>query len=337
MIVISVARSGKFFAQISLLFIILASPLLQALGPFGKSKTPDWAIDQIPDTASTLYGIGSGRSIEAAKQSALEDIAGKLITNVKSSTQQLTQSSNGKVSESFSRNIQTSVEKMGLGGYEVDLSEKKGKVFWVRLSLERSKLFNTTKTQLAPVMLELQRFFGSIGDKSALTVRQEQEHVLSLIADARGKAFVMSAANQGYNALALQKKLAAFESALASKVENLSVYIQGSGQMREFAEKLAHQFGQEGWVASTTSPTAGSIKIVLKGSFRDGVQFGAKFSAATVDVRVSNELGQLVSQQQLNIHGTSQSSHPLARQIAVNKFIDDASVYGVAQKFGLED
>jgi hypothetical protein len=336
MIVKSIAHRGKSLTRLWLLSITLLSAFAQAIGPFGKSKTPEWAIDQVPDTAHTLYGVGSGRSIEAAKQSALEDIAGKLITNVQSTTKQLTQASNGKVSESFSRNIQTSVEKMGLGGYVVDKSEKKGKTHWVRLSLEKSKLFNTTKTQLNPVMLELNDFFASLGRKSALSARLEQEHVASLISDARGKAFVMSAANQGYKVSALQQKLAAYESALNSKVNNLSVYIQAGNQMGEFGEKLAHQFGQEGWVASTRAPKANSIKISLNGSFRDGIQFGAKFSAATVDVRVTNELGELVSQQQLNIHGTSQSSHQLARQIAVNKFIDDASIYGVAQKFGLE-
>jgi len=102
MIVNSAASLNQTVVRFSLLIMLLVSSAAYAIGPFGKSKTPDWAIDQIPDTASTLYGIGSGRSIDAAKQAALEDIAGKLITNVQSSTQQLTQTSNGKVSESFS-------------------------------------------------------------------------------------------------------------------------------------------------------------------------------------------------------------------------------------------
>lgn len=300
----------------------------------GKPKVPDWAMNQIPDTSQVLYGVGSGSSAEAAKQAALQDIAGKLLTQVASETRSHTLASGDSVSEQFSQNIKTSVDDMGLGGYTVDLSEKKGKTYWVRLSLAKSKLFDTTKAQLDPILLEIKNFFSTLDRTSALQVKKSVSHVRSLLDDARSKLFVMKSVRPSYDILSQQQRLSQNEKALSAKVNSLKIYVKASSQLSDLGYKLTNALNQDGMTTTTQASGAGVVTVNLSGNFADSMQMGSKFSAATVRAKTVDELGNLVSERQYQIYGSSSSSHAMARQIAVNKFMDELAIEGAASTLG---
>ncbi len=325
----------RIFLTVLVLAGLGLAPSVYAFG-LGKSKSPDWAVNQASDTAAVLYGIGSGSSPDLAKQSALQDIAGKLLTKVESETSSHTSSSGGRVSERFTRNITTSVDDMGLGGYLVDKSEKKGKVYWVRLSLEKTKLYESTKAQVDPLLLELKNFFSTLSGTSALEVKQNHKSVEKTLEEARGKLFVMKAVRSNFDLLGAQQKLSGYENALKTKVDSLKIYVKASGSLKELASKLTNALNQEGMITTTEPSGSGVVTINLKGTFTDSIQVGAKFSAATVSARTVDELGKLVSERRYQIHGSSHSSHTMARQIAINKFIDDLMLEGVSERLGFE-
>ncbi|MFT7558523.1 MAG: hypothetical protein ACI93R_000418 [Flavobacteriales bacterium] len=322
-------------------FILLVLCLSLSVQPFaygfGKSKAPGWVLNQIPDTDQVFYGIGGGGSLEAAKQGALEDIAGKLLTQVQSSSEYNSVASNDKVSEQFSSNIKTSVSNMGLSGYSVDLSKKKGKMYWIRISLEKSALFSSTAAQLEPVLLELNQTFSHIDSKSVLQIKKNADHLRRLIKDSKGKLFVMSSAQRSYNASPPQQILSSYESRLSDKLKGLVLYLKADKQLAELGTKIAHELNLNGWTATTRRPSAGFVTIQLNGVFKDGIQFGNKFSAAPLSIEVLDEFNKMIAQQQFHIHGTSRSSYENARQIAATKFVDELKLEGVGKKLGLEN
>jgi len=61
---------------------------------------PDWVLSPMQDNINTLYGLGQGRTMEAAKQAALADVAAKLFVRVSGSTTVEIQANNNVVMES---------------------------------------------------------------------------------------------------------------------------------------------------------------------------------------------------------------------------------------------
>ena len=328
----------KDLIRVSALAIVLVLPFQSAIAiGFGNKNPPEWVEDQLPDTDAVFYGIGSGKTPQEAKKVALEDIAGKLMTQVESSVEINTYAANDKVAEEFSSKIKTSVQNMGLSGYTVDASKKKGKTHWVRLKLDKATLFSSTKAQFDPLMMELSNTFKSFNTKSSLDVKKERADLVTKLAKANSQLFVMSSANKSFSASAYNQQLSAHREAVAKKMNELVIYVQASQDMKELAGKIVHELNQVDWVATTQKPAHSSPKLVLEGSFNDGEQFGNPFTQATVQSKLVDEYGRTVNQQSFNIHGTSRSSHASARQIAVNRFVEEASFSGVDDILGLNN
>ena len=111
------------------------------------AQMPDWVQKATPDTSTNMYGVGSGNSLEQAKNLALAELAGK----VSSQVQQLFQMQEQAVKDAYSSQmaIDTRVEvgATDLRYFYVNQTQQVGSVYWVELVLDKTKMANDLKAQ----------------------------------------------------------------------------------------------------------------------------------------------------------------------------------------------
>lgn len=115
------------------------------------SAAPDWVVQPPQDTADTLYGVGSGKSRDAAIQNALADLTAKLGVTVNAQfSSQLSVKNRGFewVKQDSQKTVSTQNETLTLSNYEV-VSSHQPLPTQVTVLLKTDKKRLTSDTQQA--------------------------------------------------------------------------------------------------------------------------------------------------------------------------------------------
>lgn len=111
--------------------LVLSVFLVACQSLTGKtSSIPEWWSAPQEDTSEWLFGLGEGRTLNAANQQALANVAGKLQTNISGSLSSRTQETNISSSNYVDRRMSSEIEKVSLSNFETLKTESiSGKVF----------------------------------------------------------------------------------------------------------------------------------------------------------------------------------------------------------------
>jgi hypothetical protein len=117
--------------------------LLAMVFPFACIATnilPSWATQPTPDTAEHLYGIGSAKSFDGAKNNALSEIASKFNVQVEAMFISLERVNNNVATNNIQIDTKVRVQPTALNNFGVSQSEIKDDLYWVEVKLDRIKL-----------------------------------------------------------------------------------------------------------------------------------------------------------------------------------------------------
>lgn len=132
--------SRSFSAGLLLLLAIAATFSVYA-------QLPDWVQQTTADSDTHMYGVGSGRSLDEAKNMALAELAGKVSSQVQQLFQSQEQAVNDQYSSQMSLDTRVAVGETDLKYFYVSQSEQIKDVFWVELVLDKTKMANDLEAQ----------------------------------------------------------------------------------------------------------------------------------------------------------------------------------------------
>jgi len=298
---------------------------------------PEWVQSPPQDTDNLLFGIGQGASIPNATQSALESVAGKLMTEVESNLTIDTQVEDNIAKESVASQIRSQVAKTNLANYSVEATERDGKDFFVLVKVDQNAVWKANQDALKENLAEIDAYFGKLDKRSTLDVTEEQGAIEDKIKQARSKALISRSLNPNYDHTAISEKLRSYEAKLQDKVDNKAIYIVASPDLTPLAQRLANQLTNEGFTVSLTKPITNTPEIHLDGKFDQYDQFNQKHVTARTVIRVMDEFNKAVSTTEVVLTGASMLSHDSAKTIAINRYMQEVEIQGAAASLGLAD
>ncbi|GGF64020.1 LPP20 family lipoprotein [Alteromonas lipolytica] len=121
--------------------------VLIVLSTSAHAQMPGWVQKSTQDTDAHMYGIGSGNSLEQAKNMALAELAGKVNSQVQQLFQMQEQAVNDDYSSEMSLDTRVEVGATDLKYFYVNQTEQSGSVYWVELVLDKTKMANDLKAQ----------------------------------------------------------------------------------------------------------------------------------------------------------------------------------------------
>ncbi|SMF35668.1 LPP20 lipoprotein [Alteromonadaceae bacterium Bs31] len=299
------------------------------------AKVPDWFESRVPDTAEHMYGVGEGKSLSAATQSALEEVAGRLVTKIESDLETVISAKNNQVETSIDSKVRSEIGNTLISGYEVDASKKSGKSYYARVKVDKIKLLESNQTALNTSLNQLDEFLGKAQQTSVLQIFKKRRMLARNLDDASQKVMIVQALTDTQYTSAYHKKILNHRKNLNTQLARLIVFVDASPDLQVLSRKLVQQLSEEGIRATTDKPGNNTPTIRLKGSFERSERFDQKYVIANTSIDVYDEYSNPLSSKQLIVDGQAYLSHESAITSAINKTIDKLSQEGVARALGL--
>ncbi len=164
-------KKSFFTAFLFLLFACASSDQPQQL-----SSLPSWYITPKASNQN-LYGVGEGYTLAEASQSALNNLASKLMTSISSEFSTLLESNKYSTNEQSRQKINEVVAKITFNNYQVSNSAAVGGKIYTEISVSRDGFINDYSQKLQGLNQEMTETFKQAQSKSILEKLNDLESV----------------------------------------------------------------------------------------------------------------------------------------------------------------
>jgi hypothetical protein len=295
-------------------------------------KIPDWATSPPTDTASSIYGLGEGNSLEKARQNALRDIAGKLETHVRSETENRDYLRNNQLSSSFQQTIQTQVKDTKLVSYETVKSAQVNGKTWILVAMSRGDFVKDRQHHLDEISQQISDLQAGAQGKSKVEKMVAYNRISALAAQARPYVYIIRAVDAGFNSKAYLQQYDHYKTTEQKLAESTRFYISGPSDLNKVSQYLKDALQTYNFQVTNNRSQADAI-IQVEGDVKKNVIFSSKTVAIVYDLLVKTPQGQLLSKQHFRLNGSSVSNYDVAFDTALRtlrkQVQDKTSLFGM--------
>jgi len=281
-----------------------------------QSQIPDWVQRPPGDDAVNIYGIGEGRDLEGAKQSALKDVAGKLATHIQSESENRDYLFNGQGSSSFKQKVNTEIKKMKLSNFEVLQASQSGQLIYAMVALPRASFVADKQKTLNELNAQIDAQLKGVEGKNRLVQLQRYHKSIELADQARPLVALIEAADQSQNLRSHIARYRDFAQKEQQLLEKSKIFIKPNASLSAVVHHLKGLLQSQGLQVGDRSGADGILEV--KGSMNQAELFSSKTVKIDVDLAMLTPTGQSLSRTKYTLSGSSVSSYDTARQNALS-------------------
>jgi len=296
---------------------------------------PAWVSNPPNDTTSNIYGTGSGFSPTEAKEAALKDISGKLITKISSQSKSEISQFNDNVARSATQNINTSTVATKLSNYKVVNSEQIGNKLFIQLSISRSEFIKTTTSQLKELDDRIKNTLRSASSKTKLQQLIAYQNLRPTIDNARTLVQLLQAAGGPQNT---DKYLADYNKVVKKNSDLLYAVrfsVSSNASLNGFAEHLVALLHNKNISASIGKKSNADAHIQISGSIKTSTAFSQHMSQLVVNIKISDKNRRIISVREYESSGSSATDSNSASDSAIKSMGAQFKNNGILASLGL--
>lgn len=302
-----------------------------------KEELPQWVKNPPSDTPSTLYGLGDGRTLKAAKDAALSDIAGKLNVWVASSSEASSSRYAGETSRSYSEDIQTRIENLKLTNYEMEKTAERRGTTTVLLRVDRQAVFRDTRNRLQDKDETLSRVFEKDQGSSLVRFAVYQKH-LKTLDEASRLVSILGALRSDFRGERYMDRYREYRRTIEATRDQLAFRVVPSENTRHLGQHLVSLLVDKGVRAETgASGGIGRGSIEIQDTVTREEIFNTKSVQLHIWVTVKDESGTEVAKAEFTESGNSPSGYGVALETANRKIRNQFKERGVFAALQLTD
>ncbi len=296
---------------------------------------PTWVSNPPADTSETIYGIGSGFSYNEAKEAALKDITGKLITEISSQSKSEVSQFNNSVSRSANQQISTRTIDTQLSDYKVLKSEKRGSELFMQISMSRRGFIKTTSSRLKEIDDKIRSTMHGLSGKTKLQKFIEIRNLESPTSKARSLVLLLQAAGGKQDTdkyLSYYRKIMEKSNKLLYAIR---FNVSSNAKLKGFAKRLVALMHNEKISASMSGKKFADAYIQISGTIKNSVIFSQHISQLKVRIKISDKNKRVISVIEYEASGSSPSDTNSASASAVEIMGEKFKGNGVLESLGL--
>lgn len=319
--------------------LLLWAPLAVALWSAAAhgGDVPDWVRTPPSDSPAFMYGTGEGADRDAAKNAALADIAGTLMTRVQSDQVVVQRQRGSEFSESLDSRIATQVEEIELSHYEVTETERSGGRWFALVRLSRPRFIETKRLALEEKDADLRQHIARQDGQSKLRRWLEAPTTRAKIADAWALVEVLRSVDPAFDGRAHTRRYLGYLDAVEKTADQVGVRVACDDGSSAFARKLANLLAGEHLHATVNAAKPGAATIRLRSRVEETEIFGTKRVKLTVMLTTVDDAGVELATVERSAHADSMTSHETALKIASNDLAEQCEGDGVFSCLGLAE
>jgi len=290
------------------LFIFFSGCVGQKNVPEASKGIPSWYLSPTPNSNTYLYGVGEGKNMQEAKNSALNDMASRLSVNIDSTINQNKQSiSSSKINsyeKKLTQNINVEVKKINFTNAAIESSEVIGNSFFLLMRVNKEELFNNHLESFSLHQTQISNTLKANQKRPVLEQLYTLEKLLPTVEKATSQALILNAINKEFNSSTPIEKHHQVTLQYEELKESLAFKISTNLPQKPFALQLIETLNKAGYKAVDKEFNA---EIKLNNTVNYSVAMGWHIAKVSTSVMVVSA-GKIVSNSVINSVGRSSSS-----------------------------
>ena len=306
-----------------------------------STQTPDWVLNQTPDTNMSFYAVGHGGTVRNAKNLAMDNINQKLWTQVESSgsLRQVVRDVNG--SEDYltqsDTNVNVKTAPLVLTGVQYNRTEQSDGVYYVEASISRTNIIHQLNQELKSIDEDANTELLKLKHSDPLMWWLENRDTQSIKKNMlTRKAMLLAASNGNENGVSMDNVIELERQANKTKNQLLfSVKATKSDSM--MSEFIQHHLSEK-HVAVTTSSNknnGATHQITLATNWRQSKVGDAYITTVITNLALKNKNGKTIASREVIATGNSISNFARSKESASRHFSAQMSDQGIWHFLGL--
>lgn len=269
---------------------------------------PSWYLSPTPNSETYLYGVGEGKTLQEAKNSALNDMASRLSVTLDSSINQYKQSVSFNTTQSYQKkiteNINVEVKAINFTNASIEHSEVVANSFFVLAKVNRQELFNSYKNAFDLSESTVNSTVQNSKNKPILERIYTLQAALPTIEKATSQAIILSAINTQFDSNRYLMKYTTISNDISTLKDQLKIKIATNLSQKLFANEFIDALNQEGYKVSNSQH---NLEIQLLSTVNYSIALGWEIAKVSTTISVISE-GKIVSNNIISSIGRSSSS-----------------------------
>jgi hypothetical protein len=282
------------------------------------SKMPPWVAEPPRDTAETMWGVGEGTDLEAARRNALRAVSARLRSAVSGTLTDQTVVTNGKVDRTSSSAVSEEVLKTEFSRADVQSSAAGGLGVFALVKVDRQVFLRDTRTRLEVLTKPILEAEAGLTQQSTLEQFIALRRVSSQIDSAIALSQLLAGAGaerEGQDGVAHYGTLRERARLLSSR---LTFELRAGAADADIAAAVGAFLSEQG-MRSAIKRTPGANVLSIDSQSRQDELFGSKLLKLTVRLAVVDDQGRAVANREYAVSGSSRYDYRGARDAAIVK------------------
>ncbi|MFT7088042.1 MAG: hypothetical protein ACJAZX_001497, partial [Rickettsiales bacterium] len=289
--------------------------------PQRLSSLPTWYASPTNSDAQNLYGVGEGYNLSEASSSALNNLAGKLMTSISSESSVLLESNRYSVNEQSRQNINEEVGKITFNNYQVSKSAAFGGKIYTEISVNKNGFINDYKQKLNDLDQKMANVFKSAQSKTIL----EKINDLNLVSNLSLEATRISQILANLTNSSFKKNIDLYNSyqnsylVLASKIE---FFIENNGAPQSLVQKVVNILNQKQFKVVKRKNLNNSNFVIIKinSNITEQKIYGSYIAKLRADFNLISNQNKIIKSTSFENTGSS----VISKKAAI-----DSAIYGI--------
>lgn len=301
-----------------------------------RATFPEWVAAPPQDTQTELIGVGEGSSLDRAKVSALNDIAGKLGTHVSSLVDRDVRQYGDQIKTLAHQLITARIDKIKLIHPRVIKSARYDGNYYVLLSVSKAAMLKDTRSRLNDLDERLKQQWQALRTLSPLRQFVRARKLAPKVDEASGLVMTLQALHEAFLSQPFLERYNGYRQTTDELLATTHFRILTTKAMRPVSEHLLERLSSEEIRSSLETRLRGKGPVIeVTGTIKKGLAFGSKFSHLTTVFELKDARGNTVARREHQATGKSSNDHVSATRNAIEKLIKQWERESILSVIGL--
>lgn len=314
-----------FFVFLTLFFVSCSKKAINEIAYKQNQNYPNWYINPILNSNTTLYGVGEGRNIDEATKSALENLSSRLLVTIDSSTSISSKSYRDfreYTTSTVTQEINSQTQILDFKNYLIDETKIINRKIVVQVSVKKEDLKNSLKDELNQIYKEYDFINHQKYDNLKQYIKKD-EILLKLYKNSK-KAQI--AESLGYNTDFIQK-IDTIKQELENLKNKISFYINCDTNSKIYEDIFKESLTKRGFKVSNYKNN--SYILDLKSNISKKSPKGFFIIEDILSVTLINSKNSFIKTENLELKGASSVDFQSAKLNLVQKLKKEQEHYNI--------
>lgn len=331
-------RQAHFFF-IAFVFIVLAAGCSSKpkLALETEKPLPEWYLNPPANTHELLTGIGAGKTLEDATDSALSNMVSRLGVSIESKFESITSTSQYSYSNKSVEYLKSEVSKIRVSNYELVFTEKiKYNEFVVMVQSHRAQFIKDLTQQVNDKLAAENQKINTARSDNALKRYHVAKNSADEVAKLESTIMVLSGMEPSFNNEYYQKKIQDHHTLSENARRNIVFVIKTDTKSLKASTPIKNALSQEGFKVHNSQPRDGVLFINLETHIQHNRSMGFQIAEMFMDLRTSDHQGKLIGSNSVTLTGHATRGFDMAEAAAIEQISEEIKKQGIAKLLGIE-